>query len=219
MFIVDPDAGDEDVVKLSEGVQKIITGQGGSSTKTEMMGKRQLAYEINHKKDGTYVLLEVEGSGAEIAEVERRMRVNDQILRYMTVRVDEMRRRAEKLKARRARKAEKQPSNGKAKAVETDTDTDDDESAGILWGDAFAAGGDVVDSVSLRQRWMGLPDHVPDPWNGFFAALRYDNRSNRLVAGADLFGLFPVYYWTSADVVLIGEVRDAETARIAAGSP
>ena len=129
MFIVDPDAGDEDVVKLSEGVQKIITGQGGSITRTEMMGKRQLAYEINHKKDGTYVLLEVEGSGAEIAEVERRMRVNDQILRYMTVRVDEMRRRAEKLKARRARKAEKQPGNGKSKAAANDADTDDDESA------------------------------------------------------------------------------------------
>ena len=129
MFIVDPNAGDEDVLKLSEGVQKIITGQGGSITKTEMMGKRQLAYEINHKKDGTYVLLEVEGSGAEIAEVERRMRVNDQILRYMTVRVDEMRRRADKLKARRARKAEKKSGNGKAKAGETKTDTDDDESA------------------------------------------------------------------------------------------
>ncbi len=129
MFIVDPDAGDEDVVKLSEGVQKIITGQGGSITKTEMMGKRQLAYEINHKKDGTYVLLEVEGSGAEIAEVERRMRVNDQILRYMTVRVDEMRRRADKLKDRRARKAAKQPANGKAKAAAVDTDSDEDESA------------------------------------------------------------------------------------------
>src|ERR1041385_5690547 len=73
MFIVNPDAGDEDVVKLSEGVQKIITGQGGSITRTEMMGKRQLAYEINHKRVGTYVLLEVEGSGAEIAEAERRM--------------------------------------------------------------------------------------------------------------------------------------------------
>ena len=129
MFIVDPTAGDEDVVKLSEGVQKIITGQGGSITKTEMMGKRKLAYEINHKKDGTYVLLEVEGSGAEIAEVERRMRVNDQILRYMTVRVDEMRRRADKLKARRARKAEKKPGSGKAKAVAANTDSDDDESA------------------------------------------------------------------------------------------
>ena len=129
MFIVDPDAGDEDVLKLSEGVQKIITGQGGSITKTEMMGKRRLAYEINHKKDGTYVLLEVEGSGSEIAEVERRMRVNDQILRYMTVRVDEMRRRADKLKARRARKAEKKPGSGKAKAVAANTDSDDDESA------------------------------------------------------------------------------------------
>jgi small subunit ribosomal protein S6 len=128
MFIVNPDAGDEDVIKLSEGVQKIITSQGGSITKTEMMGKRQLAYEINHKKDGTYVLLEVEGSGAEIAEVERRMRVNDQILRYMTVRVDEMRRRADKLKDRRARKAAKQPASGKAKAAEVGTDSDEDES-------------------------------------------------------------------------------------------
>ena len=128
IFIVNPDAADEDVLRLSEGVQKIITGQGGSITKTEMMGKRQLAYEINHKKDGTYVLLEVEGSGAEIAEVERRMRVNDQILRYMTVRVDEMRQRADKLKARRARKAEKKASNGKAKAAAVETDSDDEES-------------------------------------------------------------------------------------------
>ena len=128
MFIVNPDAGDEDVVKLSESVQKIITSQGGSITKTEMMGKRQLAYEINHKKDGTYVLLEVEGSGAEIAEVERRMRVNDQILRYMTVRVDEMRRRADKLKARRARKAAKQPASGKAKAAAVEPEADEDES-------------------------------------------------------------------------------------------
>ena len=105
IFIVDPDTADDEVMQLSEGVQKIITGQGGNITKTEMMGKRQLAYEINHKRNGTYVLLEVEGSGAEIAEVERRMRVNDQILRYMTIRVDEMRRRADKLKDRRARKA------------------------------------------------------------------------------------------------------------------
>ena len=105
IFIIDPTVGDDEVMRLSEAVQKIITGQGGSITKTEVMGKRQLAYEINHKRDGTYVLLEVEGSGAEIAELERRMRVNDQILRYMTIRVDEDRRRADKLKDRRARKA------------------------------------------------------------------------------------------------------------------
>src|SRR5437870_10515355 len=112
-------------MKLSEGVQKIITDQGGSITKTEMMGKRKLAYEINHKKNGSYVLLEVEGSGAEIAEVERRMRVNDQILRYMTIRVDEMRRRADKLKNRRARKAAKQPANGKTKRAEVESDEEE----------------------------------------------------------------------------------------------
>ena len=128
IFIVDPDTADNEVMQLSEGVQKIITGQGGNITKTEMMGKRQLAYEINHKKNGTYVLLEVEGSGAEIAEVERRMRVNDQILRYMTIRVDEMRRRADKLKGRRARKAAKQPASGKAKkAVAQQSEAEEEE--------------------------------------------------------------------------------------------
>ena len=117
VFIIDPGAGDDEVMRLSEGVQKIITSQGGSITKTEVMGRRQLAYEINHKKEGTYVLLEVEGSGAEIAELERRMRVNDQIIRYMTIRVDEDRRRADKLKDRRARKAAKQPGSKKKQST------------------------------------------------------------------------------------------------------
>jgi small subunit ribosomal protein S6 len=105
VFIIDPGVGDDEVMRLSETVQKIITSQGGHIVKTEMMGRRQLAYEINHRREGTYILLEIEGSGTEIAELERRMRVNDQILRYMTIRVDEDRRRAEKLKVRRARKA------------------------------------------------------------------------------------------------------------------
>ena len=129
IFIVDPGVADDEVMKLSEGVQKILTSQGGSITKTEMMGKRQLAYEINHKKDGTYVLLEIEGSGAEIAEVERRMRVNDQILRYMTVRVDEMRQRAEKLKERRARKAAEQPGKGKSKSAAVEFEADEELSS------------------------------------------------------------------------------------------
>jgi small subunit ribosomal protein S6 len=128
VFIIDPDAEDAEVMRLTESVQKIITDQGGSITKTEMMGKRQLAYEINHRRHGIYVLLEVEGSGAEIAELERRMRVNDRILRYMTIRVDEDRRRAEKLKARRARKAEKRPTAGKKRAEESDTEAEEAES-------------------------------------------------------------------------------------------
>jgi len=117
VFIINPDADDNEVMRLSEAMQKIITNQGGSITKTEMMGRRQLAYDINHKHEGVYVLLEVEGTGGEIAELERRMRVNDQILRYMTIRVDEDRRRAQKLKDRRARKAARRGSAGKAKPV------------------------------------------------------------------------------------------------------
>ena len=115
VFIVDPGADDAEVMKLSEAVQKIITDQGGAITKIDMWGRRQLAYEINHKREGSYVLLEVEGSGAEIAELERRMRVNDRVLRYMTIRVDLDRRRAQKFKDRRARKAAQRPLKGKAK--------------------------------------------------------------------------------------------------------
>ena len=130
VFIIDPGAGDDEVMRLSEGVQKIITGQGGSITKTEVMGRRQLAYEINHKKDGTYVLLEVEGSGVEIAELERRMRVNDQILRYMTIRVDEDRRRADKLKDRRANKATRRTgAKSKASSAASDSEIDSDDDA------------------------------------------------------------------------------------------
>jgi small subunit ribosomal protein S6 len=108
VFIVDPTADDE-VSKLTESFTQIVTDQGGVVTKAETMGKRQLAYEILHHNNGTFVLLEIEGSGREIAELERRMRVNDRVLRYITVRVDEDRRRADKLKDRRARKAAKRP--------------------------------------------------------------------------------------------------------------
>ena len=129
VFIVNPEAEDAEVMRLTEAVQKIITDQGGSVTKTEMMGRRQMAYEINHKRDGIYVLLEVDGSGAEIAELERRMRVNDRILRYMTIRVDEDRRRADKLKDRRARKAERRPLAGKSKAQNAASEAAESEAA------------------------------------------------------------------------------------------
>ncbi|HUS12530.1 MAG TPA: 30S ribosomal protein S6 [Pyrinomonadaceae bacterium] len=107
VFIVDPTADDEEVARLTDGFKQIVTDQGGKITKEENMGRRQLAYEILRKTEGSFMLLEIEGSGREIAELERRMRVNDRIIRYITVRVDEDRRRAEKFKAKRARKAEK----------------------------------------------------------------------------------------------------------------
>ena len=110
MFIIDSGAAEDEVAQLSDGFQRIITDQGGTITKAETMGKRKLAYPIDRKNEGTYVLFEIEGSGREIAELERRMRVSDRIMRYITVRVDEDRRRAEKFQAKRARKAAKRPS-------------------------------------------------------------------------------------------------------------
>jgi small subunit ribosomal protein S6 len=109
VFIVDPTADEDEVTRLTDGFKQIVTDQGGTITKSESMGRRQLAYEILHKTEGSFWLLEIEGSGREIAELERRMRVNDRIIRYITVRVDEDRRRAEKFKANRARKAAKRP--------------------------------------------------------------------------------------------------------------
>jgi small subunit ribosomal protein S6 len=112
VFIVDPTADDDEVTRLTEGFKQVATDQGGTVTKTESMGRRKLAYEILHKTEGSFVLLEIEGSGKEIAELERRMRVNDRIIRYITVRVDEDRQRAEKFRAKRARKAAKRPGGG-----------------------------------------------------------------------------------------------------------
>lgn len=111
VFIVDPGADDDEVNRLTENHKQIVTDQGGVITKSESWGKRPLAYEILHKTEGTFVLMEIEGSGGEIAELERRMRVNDRIIRYLTVRVDEDRRRAEKFKDRRTRKAAKRPTS------------------------------------------------------------------------------------------------------------
>jgi small subunit ribosomal protein S6 len=112
VFIVDPDTPDEDMTRLTDNFRNVVTDQGGTIVKNEVMGRRQLAYPVGRKKEGVYVLFEIEGTGHEIAELERRMRVSDQVMRYLTVRVDEDRRRAEKLKARRVRKAAKRPFTG-----------------------------------------------------------------------------------------------------------
>ena len=109
VFIVDPTADDDEVTRLTDSFKQVATDLGGTVTKSESMGRRKLAYEILHKTEGSFVLMEIEGSGREIAELERRMRVNDRIIRYITVRVDEDRRRAEKFKAKRERKATKRP--------------------------------------------------------------------------------------------------------------
>jgi small subunit ribosomal protein S6 len=112
VFIIDPDTPEEDSARLVENLQNVVTERGGAFVRSEAMGRRALAYRIGRKTEGNYWLFEIEGSGSEIAELERRMRVADAVMRYLTVRVDEERQRAEKLKDRRARKTSKRQSAG-----------------------------------------------------------------------------------------------------------
>ena len=101
MYIVDPDTPAERIEKLNEAVGKVIEKEGGTVVRMDDIGRRQLAYPIEKKTEGHYVLFEIDGSGQEILELERRMRVNDMILRYITIRVDEDRKKADKLQAKR----------------------------------------------------------------------------------------------------------------------
>ncbi len=104
MYIVDPETPVDKIGKLNEAVGNLIEKQGGTVVKMEDIGTRTLAYPIQKRTEGHYVLFEVDGSGQEIAELERRMRVNDMIMRYITVRVDEDRKKADKMKAKREKR-------------------------------------------------------------------------------------------------------------------
>jgi small subunit ribosomal protein S6 len=107
MYIVDPDTDAEKVEKLNDAVGKLIAKEGGEVVRMDDIGMKNLAYPIQKKKEGHYVLFEINGSGQEIAELERRMRVNDMILRYITVRVDEDRKKADKIRTKREVRSEK----------------------------------------------------------------------------------------------------------------
>lgn len=107
MYIVNPDTAGEKIEKLNDAVGKLIEKEGGEIVRMDDIGIRNLAYPIEKKTEGHYVLFEIEGSGQEIAELERRMRVNDMIMRYITVRVDEDRKKADKIRAKREARSEK----------------------------------------------------------------------------------------------------------------
>jgi small subunit ribosomal protein S6 len=101
MFIVRPDMTDEDLDKLISTLQSAVPTSGGSIVKVEKMGKRRLAYTVRRFHDGIYVLIVVEGGGAVIHELERRLRVTEPVIKFLTVRVDEEQKRLAKIKALR----------------------------------------------------------------------------------------------------------------------
>jgi len=98
MFIVRPDMTDEDLDKLISTLQAVVPASGGTVKSVEKMGKRRLAYTVRRFHDGIYVLLVVEGGGPVMHELERRLRVTEPVIKFLTVRVDEEQKRLDKIK-------------------------------------------------------------------------------------------------------------------------
>src|ERR1700724_4094992 len=99
MFIVRPDVEEAKLDKLIEGFSANVVSGGGEVRSVEKMGRRRLAYTVRKFNDGFYVLLNVAIAGAGILEIERRMRVTEQVIKFITVRMDEEEKRLEKVKA------------------------------------------------------------------------------------------------------------------------
>ena len=102
MFIVRPDVSDEDTDKLIAGFTTTVTNGGGAVKSVEKMGRRKLAYLVRKFADGNYVLLTVEANGAVVLELERRLRVTEPVIKFITVRMDEEEKRLAKVKALRS---------------------------------------------------------------------------------------------------------------------
>ena len=100
MFIVRPDVSDEDREKLIAGFEATVTQGGGTViARDETMGRRRLQYTVRKFNDGYYVILHINSGGALVAELERRLRVTEPVIKFITVRMDEEEKRLAKVKA------------------------------------------------------------------------------------------------------------------------
>lgn len=101
VYIVTPDASEQEVADLHTQIEQIVTRYNGTFDKTENWGRKKLAYEIGHHREGTYVVETITGSGELMKEIDRRLKVIDQVIRHLVVRVDEELRVAERTREAR----------------------------------------------------------------------------------------------------------------------
>jgi small subunit ribosomal protein S6 len=130
LFIVAPNTEEGDVETLITQMSDVVTNQGAQVTKVDRMGRRRLAYPIQKFNDGYYIVLTVEGTGAEIAELERRMRVTDIVIRFITIRIDEDLKRADKFRARRAAQGASRGGRRGGRRVEAAVGVEDEDEEG-----------------------------------------------------------------------------------------
>ena len=140
VYILPPDTTEEQVTELHQQIEAVVSRMSGQIERMENWGRRRLAYEIAHQKEGVYVLEVINGSGELMKELDRRLRVMDQVMRHMVVRVDEEKQVVERTRTKRQTESERrrvkrglppqrQPGEGRP-AGEPD-DSDDDRFDGV----------------------------------------------------------------------------------------
>src|SRR3954447_3670052 len=109
LFILRPDITDEEIAPVIEQLRGVVTQAGGTVDKEERWGVRKLAYKIEKRSEGYYVLLQFTAPTTTVKEIERRLRVNDAVLKFLSVRIDEKLKWLEKRKKAREKRAARRP--------------------------------------------------------------------------------------------------------------
>jgi small subunit ribosomal protein S6 len=141
IFITPPQLGEDDVEKVITDVKDIFASRGAEVERIERWGRRRLAYPIKKQEEGWYVLLQVKGNGDAVQEVERRLRISEQVLKYLSVRLDDVsgavahrQERIERLarheEERKVRAAERAQREEAERVARDDSDDDDDDDDG-----------------------------------------------------------------------------------------
>lgn len=117
LFIVRPDATDEQTDPLIEQLKEIIVQTGGTLDKADKWGVRKLAYRVAKLNEGQYILLQFSAGAEAVKEIERRLRVNDLVIKFLTVRIDEKLKRIEKRRKQREKRAARRPPKPEAPAA------------------------------------------------------------------------------------------------------
>src|SRR5438270_6214763 len=107
VYILPPDTTEQQITELHEQLEAVVSRMSGQIEKTENWGRRKLAYEIGHNKEGVYVLEVINGSGDLMKELDRRLKVMDQVVRHLVVRVDHEKRVVERTRSKRQADSER----------------------------------------------------------------------------------------------------------------
>jgi small subunit ribosomal protein S6 len=109
LFIARPDITEEEIDPIVDQVKSTVTTGGGTVDKVDKWGVRKLAYRVEKRNEGYYVLVQFTSNPETVKEIERRLRVNDAVLKFITVRIDEKLKKIDKRKKDREKRAARKP--------------------------------------------------------------------------------------------------------------